>query len=77
MLVPKTHYPGNPLCKKDTPIFVDAKAKKQKYEFGQVDKVETEMMDSQWRVFVFRHKFDVNTKVDLEPFPRCFAKHIL
>ena len=75
--VPKTHYAENPMWTKDTPIFATSKTKIRKYECGQVDEVETEMMDSRWRVFVFRHKFDVNTKIDLEPCPRCFAELIL
>ena len=75
--VPKTHYAENPMWTKDTPIFAMSKTKIRKYECGQVDEVETEMMGSRRRAFVFRHKFDVNTKVDLELCPRCFAELIL
>ena len=77
VLPPKTHYAENPMWTKDKPIFETSKTKIQKYECGQVDEVETEMMDSWWRAFVFRQKFDVNTKVDLESCPRCFAELIL
>ena len=65
------------MCRKDKPIFATSITKIQKYECGQVDEVETEMMDSRWRDFVFRQKFDLNTKVDLESCPRCFAELIL
>ena len=71
------HYGEKPMSTKDTPIFETSKTKIQKYEYWQVDEVETEMLDSRWRNFVFLYKFDVNTKTDLEPCSRCFAKLIL
>ena len=67
VLTSQTHYPESPMCTKDTPIFAKSEIKILKYECGQVNEVETKIMDRQWRFLYF--KFDVNTKIDLQPCP--------
>ena len=34
---------------------------------------ETEIMESRWNVFVFRHQFTADTIVDIQPCARCFV----
>ena len=75
--VVKTHYAENPYGTKDTPIFVTWKSQIRKYERGEIDAVETEMMESRWNVFVFRHQFTADTIVDIQPCARCFATLVL
>ena len=71
--VPKTHYAENPYWTKGTPIFATSKSWIRKYERGQIDEVETEVMESRWNVFVFRHQTTANTIADIQPCARCFA----
>ena len=47
------------------------------YEGGQIDNVETEMMESRWNVFIFRHQFTADTIVDIQPCARWFATLVL
>ena len=75
--VPKTHYAENPYLTTDTPIFATSKSRIRKYERGQIDEVETEMMESRWNVFIFRHQFTANTIIDIQPCARCFAALVL
>ena len=76
MPVAKYHYEENPYWRKDTPIFATSKSRIKKYEHGQIDEVETEMMENRWNVFVFRHQFTANI-VDIQPCARCFATLVL
>lgn len=75
--VPKTHFAQDVLWTKDTPILATSKSKTRKYERGEIDEIETEMMDSRWKVFLFRHQFSKENIVDLLPCPRCFAELVL
>jgi len=54
---PKTHFSEDILWTKDTPIFCTTNARIRKYEHGQINEIETEMMDARWVVFPLRHQF--------------------
>ena len=75
--VPKTHFAEDAVWSADTPIFATSKTKIRKYERGQVDEIETEMMDSRWKVYVFKHQFSKDEMVEVESCPHCFAKLVL
>ena len=75
--VPKTHYAENPYWRKCAPIFATWKSRIRKYERGQIDEVETEVMESRWNVFVFRQQFTADTIADIQPCARCFATLVL
>ena len=75
--VPKTHFAENPIWTNDTPIFATSKSKLRKYERSQIDEVETEMMESRWKVFIFRHQFNVDSVIDIKPCCKCFAELVL
>ena len=76
---PKNHSPEDIKLTKDTPIFATSIAKIRKYNAaGCVDEMETEMMDSRWKVFKFTHQYkreEINDTVP--PCPRCFARLVL
>lgn len=74
--VPKTHFAENPVWTADTPIFATSKSRIRKYEGGEIDEVETEMMDGRWKVYVLRHQFTGDNIKKVEPCPRCFAEFI-
>ena len=61
----------------DTPIFATSKTRIRKYERGQIDEVETEMMESRWKVYVLKHQFSVNEIKEIESCPHCFAELVL
>ena len=75
--VPKTHYVEDVLWTNDTPIFATAGKKIRKYEAGEIDEIETEMMDSRWKVFLFRHRISKEDIVEMEPCCRCFSELVL
>ena len=77
--VPKTHYAENPYWTKDfgTPTFTTSKYRIRKHQHHQIDQTETEMMESRWNVFVFRHRFTANTIVEIQPCARCFTTLVL
>ena len=75
--VPKTHFAEDALWTADTPIFATSKTKFRKYEGGIIDEIETEMMQSRWKVFHFIHRFSEEDSVDIDPCPHCFARLIL
>lgn len=75
--VPKTHFAENPMWTRDTPIFATSKSKLRKYECGVVDEIETEMMDSRWKYFIFRHRIEKKDAVSMKPCKKCFADLIL
>ena len=54
---PKTHFTEDILCTKDTPIFCTSNDRIRKYDHGQVNELETEMMDARWTIFPLRHQF--------------------
>ena len=72
--VPKTHFTEDPLWTADTPIFATSKSKIRKYEGGEIDEVETEMMDSRWKVYMFKHQYTIDTVIKVEPCVRCFVE---
>ena len=73
--VPKTHFTEDPLWTKDTAIFATSKGKIRKCEKGQIDEIETEMMDRRWKYFFF--KCEVEDEVKFVPCPKCFATLVL
>ena len=77
VLVPKAYYAENAYWAKDTPIFATSKFRTKKHERGQIDEVDTEMMESRWNVFVFCHQFTANTIVDIQPCSRYFTTLVL
>lgn len=74
---PKTHFAQDALWTADTPIFATSKSKIRKYERGQIDEIETEMMDSRWKVYVLKHQFSRENTVDIAACPKCFAEMVL
>ena len=74
---PKTRYAKDAVWTADTPIFGTSKTKIRKYERDQMDEIETEMMDSRWKVFLFRHQFVKENVVDIAPCLHCFASLVL
>ena len=77
VLVPKAYYAENAYWAKDTPIFATSKFRTKKHERGQIDEVDTEMMESRWNVFVFCHQLTANTIVDIQPCSRYFTTLVL
>ena len=54
---PKTHFADDILWTKDTPIFCTSNTRIRKYDHGQVNELESEMMDARWTIFPLRHEF--------------------
>ena len=76
--VPKTHFAEDALWTADTPFFATSKKKIVKYnEDGDIDQVETEMMDTRWKVWKFKYGHKVSAEKELAPCGKCFADLIL
>lgn len=74
---PKNHYASD-LCieiSNTIPIFATSK-ESIKYigKFNMHDDVETEMMDSRWKIFQFQHQFKSEDQKHPPCCPKCFAK---
>ena len=68
--------PQNPFCRgylwiKDTPIFCTSNARIRKYDHGQVNELETEMMDARWTIFPLRHQF--REPKEIPAYSKCFT----
>lgn len=74
--VPKTHFSEDPVWSADTPIFATSKSKIRKYEGGEIDEVETEMMETRWKVFLFKQQYSKEDVVEVMPCKKCFAELI-
>lgn len=72
---PKTHYAEDILWSKDTPIFCTSDAVIRKYNCGQLDEIETEMMDSRWVVFKLQHQ--IKHARDVVTCTRCFTEFLM
>jgi len=71
---PKTHFSEDILWTKDTPIFCTTNARIRKYDHGQINEIETEMMDARWVVFPLRHQFRDPKKIKV--CCKCFTEFL-
>ena len=72
--VPKNHCPEDIRFTRDTPIFATSIGTIRKYTAGVVNEMETQMMDSRWKVFKFTVQLQESDIIELEPCTHCFAK---
>ena len=72
--VPKNHCPEDIRFTRDTPIFATSIRTIRKYTAGVVNEMETQMMDSRWKVFKFTVQLQESDIIELEPCTHCFAK---
>lgn len=72
---PKTHYAEDILWTEKTPIFSTSIRPIRKFDCGEFNEGETEMMDVRWTVFYFEKK--IKNIVDTEPCLKCFAEMVL
>ena len=75
---PKTQFAQDIILEKDTPIFCTGPSRIRKFSRdGDVNEVESEMMEVRWKVFIFFHQLRTADVVDVPPCPRCFANFVL
>ena len=74
---PKTTYNQDIEFSKDTPIFATAKALISFVKASMIDDRETEMMTVRWRIFTFRHQFDIHSQKTVPSCAYCFATFLL
>ena len=72
---PKTHFAGDILWEKKTPIFATSSFRLRKYDGGVMNEVETMMMDVRWTYIEFFKP--IRTPKEIAPCARCFSKFIL
>ena len=71
---PKTHFAEDILWTKDTAIFATSKKPIRKYDCGELNEIETEMMDARWNVFYFTHR--IKAPITTPECKRCFADFV-
>ena len=74
---PKTTYCKDIEFTRDTPVFATAKAPIAFIKSSMIDDRETEMMNVRWRIFTFRHQFDIHSQKTVPSCGHCFATMIL
>ena len=74
---PKTTYNQDIEFCRDTPIFATAKAPISFVKGSIIDNRETEMMNVRWRIFSFRHQFDLECQKTVPSCGHCFATMLL
>ena len=74
---PKTTYNQDIEFSKDTPIFATAKAPILFVKASMIDNRETAMITVQWRIFTFRHQFDIHSQKAVTSCAYCFATFLL
>ena len=72
---PKTHFAGDILWDKHTPIFATSSSPLRKYDGGVINEVETKMMDVRWEYIEFIKP--IITPREISPCASCFSKFIL
>lgn len=60
----------------DIPILATSIKKIEYNRFSPDYDKETEMMDSRWKVFEFKHRFEGKNRIEMTPCGRCFAEFI-
>ena len=75
---PKTHFAEDVILDKDTPIFCTAPCRIRKFSRnGDVNEVESEMMEIRWKTFTFFHQLRPSEAKDVPPCCKCFADLVL
>lgn len=74
---PKTNYSKDIEFTRDTPVFATAKAPIAFIKGSIMDDRETEMMNVRWRMFTFKHQFQLSEQKTISPCGQCFAKLLL
>ena len=58
----------------DIPIFATCHKKIEFSKFSPDYEMETEMMDSRWKIFHFTHRIPLKDQIKMDPCGRCFAE---
>ena len=75
---PKTHFAQDIILEKDTPIFCTGPSRIRKFSRDDdVNKIESEMMEIRWKIFIFFHQLRSADAKDVPSCPRCFANLVL
>ena len=72
---PKTHFAGDILWDKKTPIFATSSSRLRKYDGGLLNEAETKMMDVRWEYIEFTKP--IRSPKEITPCPHCFSRFIL
>jgi len=73
--LPRTHYTADVVvpASNTIPVICTGKGVPEYFESGQLDRVETEMMRTRFRVFVFHKQIPLDRMRECKPCARCFV----
>jgi hypothetical protein len=75
---PKNHFANDAIISSDVPIFATSKAPIVYIRpYNVEDERETEMVNSRWRMILFKHAYEEKDEKKVKPFRSCFARLVL
>ena len=77
VLTIKSHFAQDIVLEKNTSIFCTAPSRICIISNGTVNKIESVMMDVQWKTFQFFHQIEDEDVIDIPPSCKCFADLVI